>query len=68
MGGEQSIPMTPELGRSMLARKLIVKNAPRGCSQWLHWQLHSDYLDIPRAERPENFWDWVNEQFAKDEP
>jgi hypothetical protein len=54
--------MTPELGRQMLARKLLEQYATErgfpGQANWVHWAFHDEWLAQPKATRGA-FWDYV---------
>jgi hypothetical protein len=61
---------TSELGRQMLARKLISQHAER-CgyptqANWAHWALHSEWLELPQASRG-SFWDYVIRTLSRQE-
>jgi len=61
MDGEQSILTTAELGKAMLARRLLADHAARrgypGQANYAHWALHLQWLESP-APRPD-FWTYV---------
>lgn len=51
----------PDLGKKMLARKLISEHAARkgypGQANFAHWAIHLQWLEVP-APRPD-FWTYV---------
>lgn len=58
---ESAVLTTPELGRQMLARKLLASHAARcgyaGQANFAHWGFHLRWLETP-APRPD-FWTFV---------
>jgi hypothetical protein len=62
--------LTPELGRQMLARRLIAEHAASrgfaGQANWAHWQLHNQYLALPQAARQcKSFSEYVIEELSR---
>jgi hypothetical protein len=62
------IEMTAELGRQMLARKLLERFATErgfsGQANWVHWNFHDAWLSLPKETRG-SFWDYVIQTLSR---